>query len=92
MNILHFIIGIKQTIDESILKRLINFIKQTMPINKKSNIAILQLFYSLINFVCILENQLPQFSNEYNEFGYILYNYIFIFIIYYKCLIFIINK
>jgi hypothetical protein len=90
MNILLFIIGIKQTIDESILKRLIYFIKQTMPIEKKSNIVILQLFYSLINFVCFLENQLPQFSNEYNEFGYLYY--IFIFIIYYKCLIFITNN
>lgn len=69
---LYFNIGIKHTIDENILKRLIYFIKQTMLKEKKSSITTLQLFYSLTNFVCFLENQFPQICKEYDEFGYLL--------------------
>lgn len=68
-NVYCYFVGIKRTIDGNIFQRLANFIIQMLTIKKKSNIVTLQLYSSLTNFLCFLENQFPQLNNESNEFG-----------------------
>jgi len=60
---------LRRSIDENIFERLINFIKKSIAFKEKSSIVTLKLFFSMTNFLCFLENQFPQFNNDYNEFG-----------------------
>jgi len=60
--------GIRRSIDENIFERLISFIEKIIEIKEKPSIATFQMFLSMANFLCFLENWFPQFRNDYNEF------------------------
>jgi len=61
--------GLRQSIDENIFERLINFIEKSIVLKEKPSIVTLQWFFSMANFLCFLENQFPQFNKDFNEFG-----------------------
>ncbi|XP_060874698.1 serine-protein kinase ATM isoform X2 [Metopolophium dirhodum] len=65
----------RQSIDENIFKRLINFIEKSIALKEKPSIETLQWFFSMANLLCFLENQFPQFNNDFNEFGLYKFKY-----------------
>ncbi|XP_026809071.1 serine-protein kinase ATM isoform X1 [Rhopalosiphum maidis] len=60
--------SIRRSIDENIFERLINFIERIIEVKEKPSIATLQMYLSMANFLCFLENWFPQFGNDFNEF------------------------
>jgi len=65
---LFLLTGLRQSIDENIFERLINFIEKSIALKEKPSIVTLQWFFSLTNLLCFLENQLTQFNIDFNEF------------------------
>ncbi|CAH1736405.1 unnamed protein product, partial [Aphis gossypii] len=67
--------SIRRSIDENTFEILINFIEKSIALQEKPSIATLQMFLSMTNFLCFLENQFPQFINDFSEFRLYKFKY-----------------